>query len=365
MVFVSFHWNAKRIKSAQPKILLVILLGSLLGMLKVFCVAADVSVGSCIAQTWLQHIAYRLIFRTLSLKLWRVHKVVNASNFKRIVITENTVLTYVAVDVLLIVIILAILTGLEVNSGHVVDYKASYSRNQRISEPFCTANAQNPGVLVVNSILFIFEGFYLFAAVWYTFLTRSVPPSINESKSIAPGLILVIVGIVVITAVLFSMQLTPNDQIIIENVAFLVMISFSNANYFGSKFWDEYKHIIFASASVAPRELSGKENVSKALYILNGKVVAEKEQQQREKEKEEGVESGEKSGDAEVLKSIEVDRLVQALRAEKTIEGRMNLCRRRISNWKEMLILLSDENFKTSVTSNASAFESGEGGAGV
>lgn len=46
------------------------------------------------------------------------------------------------------------------------------------------------GVRILNAILYASDGLILVMAMHYTFLTRKVPASVNETSTVAPGRLL-------------------------------------------------------------------------------------------------------------------------------------------------------------------------------
>jgi hypothetical protein len=116
----------------------VLLLGGLMGLVKVFLSAADVTQASCITQLWFSHFAFRLIFRTLLLKVWRINAVVNARGFKRVIIAESTVFWFLCCDIaftsLFLLMPITILSY--VNQG-MVGYVSDNIKNQIYNYPEC------------------------------------------------------------------------------------------------------------------------------------------------------------------------------------------------------------------------------------
>ena len=129
--FIFIYWRSKQIRLAQPKLMSFLLFGGAFGLIKVILSALEISQASCITQLWFSHIAFRLIFRTLLLKLWRIDKVVNASSFKRVIVSENQVLRYLLLDIVLVIIFLLIpITVISYNGAGMVGYISITRYNQ-------------------------------------------------------------------------------------------------------------------------------------------------------------------------------------------------------------------------------------------
>ena len=129
--FIFIYWRSKQIRLAQPKLMSFLLLGGTFGLIKVILSALEISQASCVTQLWFSHIAFRLIFRTLLLKLWRIDKVVNASSFKRVIVSENQVLRYLILDIVLVIIFLLIpITVISYDGAGMVGYTSITRYNQ-------------------------------------------------------------------------------------------------------------------------------------------------------------------------------------------------------------------------------------------
>ena len=133
-----YFWNVKLIRTSQPRIMSTLLIGAYLGLIKVYLSAFKVTHVSCVCQLWLSHFSFRFIFRTLLLKLWRIHAVMNAGSFKRVIILENAVLSYLLSDVLFMTLVLlmpiTIISSLE---GGLAGYVSKTLRNQTVRYAEC------------------------------------------------------------------------------------------------------------------------------------------------------------------------------------------------------------------------------------
>ena len=180
-------WQAKQIRTSQPRIMAFLLIGGVLGLVRVFLAAFPVSHMSCVSQLWLSHLAFRLIFRTLLLKLWRIHSVMNAGSFKRIVIGENTVVWYLLSDiVILTVVFLVPITIISSLGKGLAGYVASTTNNQTTLFAECQVST-SLAVAILNGMLYASDAVNLLMAVYYTYKTRAVPASVNETSTVGPG----------------------------------------------------------------------------------------------------------------------------------------------------------------------------------
>ena len=199
VIYVALHWNEKMMRRSQPVLHLIIFLGAFCGLVKVLLSAAPVNRSNCVAQMWLQHLSFRLILRTLLLKLWRVHVIVNSSGKKRRAIGLKTVLTYIAVDMLLLISLLSAITqttteqynassGYDVSSyNRLMKIETETSFNQRTVEAFCSAPKVRSVAFFLNSILYAYEALYLLHFAYYVYLTRELPSSIRAAGTAGKG----------------------------------------------------------------------------------------------------------------------------------------------------------------------------------
>ena len=180
-------WQAKQIRTSQPRIMVFLLIGGVLGLIRVYLAAFPVTHTSCVGQLWLSHLAFRLIFRTLLLKLWRIHAVMNAGSFKRIVIGENTVVWYLLSDIAALTVVFLIpITIISSLGNGLAGYVASTTNNQTTLFAECQVST-SLAVAILNGMLYASDALYLLMAVYYTYKTRAVPASVNETSTVGPG----------------------------------------------------------------------------------------------------------------------------------------------------------------------------------
>jgi 7 transmembrane sweet-taste receptor of 3 GCPR/Receptor family ligand binding region len=177
----------KQIKRAQPKVMACFLLGGVLGMIKVLLSTCVVSEMNCLSQLWLLHLSFRLIYRTLLLKLWRINSVINAESFKRVTISANAMLWYLAVDLLVVIVFVLIpITVISSLGPGMVGHVTSIVANQKTLYPECQVSL-SLGTQVLDILLYLSDGVVLLMAIHFSVLTRGVPTSVNETLAVAPG----------------------------------------------------------------------------------------------------------------------------------------------------------------------------------
>lgn len=177
----------KQIKRAQPKVMACFLFGGVLGLIKVLLSTGEPSEMNCISQLWLLHLSFRLIYRTLLLKLWRINSVINAESFKRVTISANPMVWYLAVDLLIVIVLILIpITIISSLGSGMVGHASSTVANQTTIYPQCQIST-SPVVKNLVLLLYLWDSVVLLMAVHYSILTRGVPSSVNETFAVAPG----------------------------------------------------------------------------------------------------------------------------------------------------------------------------------
>lgn len=186
--FTLYKFRAtKQIKRAQPKVMACFLFGGVLGLVKVILACGPVNDFNCLCQLWLLHLSFRIVYRTLLLKLWRIHAVINAESFKRVTIRQNAVIWYLLIDVLAVIILILVpITVISLSGVGMVGHVISTVANQTTLNPQCQVS-RSVGIKFLDIALFISDGLVLLAAIRYAFLTRQVPVSVNETFAVAPG----------------------------------------------------------------------------------------------------------------------------------------------------------------------------------
>ena len=175
---VSLFHDHKLIKAAQPGMLGVVLLGILLGIVKIIVATLDVTDGVCIAGVWLGHLSYVLVFGTLILKTWRVHKVVN-SGMKKVRITQEML------NLMMATLLFAFCCLLVVHTVVANPHRGHEDRegNTEISRLIkCTVD--EPGL---SDLLFAVEGAMLLYAAKLCWASKNVPQAVNDSSYVAVG----------------------------------------------------------------------------------------------------------------------------------------------------------------------------------
>ena len=176
MVFL--YQKTEVIKAGQPTMLYFILFGGLIGGFRIIVSTLHVSDATCSASLWLSHLSYGVVFGTLIIKTWRVHRLVN-SGFKRVKITSSYINNVVIGSIFAMCMYLIVLQF--VSRPH-LHYVASYSGNKTTLSGKCMLEET-----ALSTALIVVEGLTVLIGVVLCWLTRGVPDAVNESSHIATG----------------------------------------------------------------------------------------------------------------------------------------------------------------------------------
>ena len=170
----------KLIKAAQPKMLLMVLLGGLIGCFRVANAAFDVTDATCISGTWLAHLCFGIVMISLLAKTWRVCKVVT-SGFKKVVVMESLIIQVSFLGILLVCVYLMVISV--VGKPRLAYRSNDLGKLQVENYSTCTSSMPN---LAIG--LYVVEGASLLYGWYLCWATKNVPDAINEAKHIALGM---------------------------------------------------------------------------------------------------------------------------------------------------------------------------------
>jgi ABC-type branched-subunit amino acid transport system substrate-binding protein len=102
--------TAKLIKASQPGMMCFILLGGIIGSIRVINTGLDITDSSCISGLWLGHLAFVLVFGGLLIKTWRVNKIINSTSLRRVKITASDVFKIMLGVLIMSIVYMCLLT---------------------------------------------------------------------------------------------------------------------------------------------------------------------------------------------------------------------------------------------------------------
>ena len=178
-VFTVRNEKAKVVKAAQPAMLYTALFGGMLASARVLVAALHESDLTCQLQNWFGHMAFGVIFGSLFVKSYRVHKLVNCESLKRVKFTSNKALSLVGAITLVFCVIVAVLHAIgHPHLGYIVTLKS----NQYTKEELCKLENSD-----VQTFILVVEFIMIIGGLRLCYLIRNVYDSVNESNLIAAG----------------------------------------------------------------------------------------------------------------------------------------------------------------------------------
>jgi hypothetical protein len=165
------------VKAAQPPVIYVILFGLLLGSIRGITGLLRPSSGLCVAQMWLGHLAFTLVFAALLVKSWKVYKVINAGMRKFVLSTAGT-LRIIGYSCVPVILFLTFITSLgKTNTVFILVFEDQFDI---IYQERCEIELSQE-----LKGLYVLELLALVYGMWLCYLIKDVPDSISNSGVIA------------------------------------------------------------------------------------------------------------------------------------------------------------------------------------
>ena len=202
-LFLYYNRSSRLVRSFQPIMLCLFLSGGVFSCMRQFVGGSEVTTSSCHMKVWFGHLAFAFAFMSLCIKTWRVHRIVNNATMKRVKISNNDVIRIVFIVAFMFSIYLLIYSavGWPNQSINVVDL----GKLQEQYTPICIATYNE-----FATTLYVIEGCLLVVGGRYCWLTRDVPDSINDSKSISLATYVIIFISAIVFCLVFLIDLDGN-----------------------------------------------------------------------------------------------------------------------------------------------------------
>jgi hypothetical protein len=165
---------------------------------------------TCTAALWCGHIGFLLVFVTLTMKSYRLHRLMGT--LKRLKFTENqavaSCLTVVFVGVLYL-ISMTLVANIHASSNATVES----NRKTRLLK--CSMDIPE-----IHTALYVFESALLLTGFYYAYKTKDAPDSVNEAKFISGASALITIVCALVFPVLFLISgLTPATKQLMDSMA--------------------------------------------------------------------------------------------------------------------------------------------------
>jgi hypothetical protein len=205
-----YYRKHKLIVASQPKMMMLIMVGCLLAFARVINATAEITSATCTAGLWLAHSAFVIIFCTLTIKTWRVHKLLNAS-LKRVRFTEMDALRILFTIFLAFCVYMAFFTWF--GEPH-VSSMSSVEHNLKTKLMQCSMTYPE-----FHTVLFVWEALLLIAGSYLAYKVRDAPDAINEAKYIAMAVGIITVICSLVFPIVFLIGLTPANKQLIASMS--------------------------------------------------------------------------------------------------------------------------------------------------
>ena len=257
--------KTRLVKASQPAMMLYILVGVVLSAVRIALAGFDPTDGLCHVEVWSGHLAFAFLFFAMTVKQWRVFKIV-LGGLKRVKITSFQVLCYTAALIGIVTIILSIYSA--IGRPHVAYVAVPLITGNNLQKPFCTTSM--PGF---DYVLYAIEGDrhtlstypvntqthatcnYRFScslthhfvshplacalcfATYLCYRTKDTPDAVNESKSFASTVFLIVFASIAGLPIVLSLPLDPYMSQMIIGLCFSIATMGANSFYFGQKMY--------------------------------------------------------------------------------------------------------------------------------
>ncbi|GAM26312.1 hypothetical protein SAMD00019534_094870, partial [Acytostelium subglobosum LB1] len=227
MAFVIvFEW--KKFRYSSPLFCCLILLGSLLGYAAIYTLLPSPTDELCTAFPWLLGYGYVIMFGTIFTKTWRTWRLfANAHRFKIIKISNQMILTFVGVFLVIETIFLVVWTAVD--------------RPRVVTNPiYRQGEAQNQCMSTTTAWWYAFclyKVAYIIVGVFLAYKTRNVVDQLNESKPISLSVYNLTFVMLVAIPIGFLLTDYPTAEIVIQVVSILLAFTATACLLFLPKVW--------------------------------------------------------------------------------------------------------------------------------
>jgi len=199
-VYLLLHRKNKLLKTAQPPMLAMVLLGQALAAIRVIVGTQKPTASLCHANLWTGHVAFVLVYGGLCLKMWRVDKIVNIRSIKRVKITDRDMMLY-GFGLFLAVVVLLIIVSVHGKPHVELSVETFANVDTYINE--CRQDVPE-----VEQAMYAIEAVFLLWGIRLCNATKDAPSSVNESVviSAAATIIIVLAGAIIPVAYLANLD---------------------------------------------------------------------------------------------------------------------------------------------------------------
>ena len=172
--------HSKLVKASQPHMVAIVLIGEVLAFIRVFFGGEHPDPSSCMSMFWYGHLSYWIVFGALTIKTWRVYKIISNTSLKRVKITTWDVLRRTMILISFAIVYLVIVHTVAVPELH---EKVVTVSNQSTFHIECGFKFPQ-----FEITLYVMEACLLVYGAYMCNAARDAPSAINESKPISTSL---------------------------------------------------------------------------------------------------------------------------------------------------------------------------------
>ena len=257
-----YRRNSKLVKASQPAMMAIVLVGELLAFVRVIFGGEHPNPDSCMSMFWFGHLAYALVFGALTIKTWRVFKIISNTSLKRMKISIWDVLRRTMILISFTVVYIIIVHSLAVPQLKVVVVALSNQSTYHINCSF-----KYPQFEIT---LYALEAVLLVYGANMCNATKDAPSAINESKPIAASISYIALISVIVLPFVSLIDLDNSTIEIISSVAFFAAGMISTTLIFLPKVY-----ILAQGKDIDWNDQKKNNNINEALYQNDATIGTE------------------------------------------------------------------------------------------
>jgi hypothetical protein len=331
--FYTNYRHMKSIHNAQYKVILVTTLAAFFSGLRVMMSALETNMVTCTTRLWFEHMAFRMMFGTLMLKLWRIHAIINTIGIKRMKIKENDLMYYIAGHNIAVLLAMLIITA---GDGISVEKYTTVSANQATIQSYCRYDqGLSVGGVMLNAV-YGSEALYIASACYYMYQTRSVPTVINETRVLAPMMSWSILVIVVVLSIIIGTDLNPIDTEVAITAGFIAITIPSTLYYLEHK-------VRLVYAEIQRNAKVGDDKAPNQTVGIN--IFAKLKSPPAQSNPNHAGTDMTKAGNTDLSDNIEeeYEKAVQAMNQKSSFMEKVVFVQKHLDVWRALYVRLSDE----------------------
>ena len=298
---LAYRRHSKLVKASQPQMVAIVLIGEVLAFIRVFFGGEHPNPSSCMSMFWYGHLSYWIVFGALTIKTWRVYKIISNTSLKRVKITTWDVLRRTLVLISFAIVYLVVVHTVAVPELH---EKIVTVSNQSTFHIECSFKFPQ-----FEITLYVMEACLLVYGAYMCNAARDAPSAINESKPISTSLSYITLISVIVLPFVSLIDLDNATIEIITALSFFVAAMISTSLIFLPK--------VFILAQGKDVDWNEKKNdQNKALYV-DSKVGTE-------------------------LDSALIEHITKHLHG-KTVDDKYIIAQLQVAWWKSLLMKLEEK----------------------